>query len=104
MPTDWSPGVPTARDQQILQVLRARDGHLTLVRLLSGDLLDVWDIAWGYDAGDRWAHVTTNISPGVEGRSSDFFFTYEVAELVDPDVTAPLLSPSEEPPPDHPSG
>lgn len=52
--------------------------------LRDGRRLVVYDIAWGYDFGDQWAHVTTNASPGVEGASLDFFYTSEVVSVIDP--------------------
>jgi hypothetical protein len=45
----------------------------------------VRNIAWGYDIGDEFAHVTTNVSPAVEGASIDFFFTSEVRAVIDED-------------------
>ena len=43
----------------------------------------VLNIAWGYDAGDSYAHITTNISPSVPGLETDFFFTAEVIAVLD---------------------
>ena len=44
----------------------------------------MYDIAWGYDIGDQYAHVTSNVSPGVEGRQIDFFFTSDIERIIDP--------------------
>lgn len=67
-----------------MRIIRERDGTETLVVLQDGRRLIVRDIAWGYDAGENWAHVTTNISPGFEGAVVDFFSTKEIVQVVDP--------------------
>ena len=56
------------RDADLIQLLAARDGSVTHVELLTGVLLQVINIAWGYDEGDECAHVTTNISPAMDAR------------------------------------
>jgi len=33
--------------------------------------------------GDKLAHVTTNISPEQNGKETDYFFTTDVAKVVD---------------------
>jgi hypothetical protein len=78
------PKNPEPLDQDLIDLLRARDATLTIVRLASGESLSVWNIAWGYDFYDAHAHVTTNISPSIDGEAFDFFFTHEVLEVVDP--------------------
>jgi hypothetical protein len=40
--------------------------------LSGGETLSVFNIVWGYDLGDGFAHVTTNISPEIAGTSIDF--------------------------------
>jgi hypothetical protein len=74
---------PAPRDVELLRVLQERDAVETVVVLRDGRRLHVHDIAWGYDMGDEWAHVTSNISPGVEGASIDFFFTSDVVLMLD---------------------
>ncbi|MEV6412763.1 hypothetical protein [Kribbella sp. NPDC051718] len=37
----------------------------------------------GSGIGDEFAHVTTNISPSVDGMRADFFFTEDVVSVVD---------------------
>jgi len=74
---------PRPVDEQLIDLLRKRDGRLTTVVLNDGRQLQVLDIAWGYDWQDTHAHVTTNCSPGAPGMSLDFFFTHEVASVVD---------------------
>ena len=46
---------------------------MTTVRLRDGTDHLVHDIAWGYDDGDRYAHITTNVGPGGDGLPVDFF-------------------------------
>jgi hypothetical protein len=71
-------------DSAIIALFRARDGAATEVTLAGGRVLTVVNIAWGYDAGDTHAHVTTNISPEVRGAIIDFFFTSEIVRVTDP--------------------
>lgn len=92
--TDTRPE-PAPWDLQVLAVLRSRDGTETFVDLSDGSRLSVLDIAWGYDLGDEYAHVTTNCSPGAAGWALEFFYTSQVISLVDPRTLTPLL--------DHPS-
>jgi hypothetical protein len=56
---------------------------LTTVRLRDGSQHLVRDIAWGYDLGDEYAHITTNVSPGGEGLPIDFFYSDAILFLVD---------------------
>ena len=70
-------------DAKIIQTLRERDGKWTTIELKSGGNCRAVNIAWGYDIGDEWAHVTTNISPDQEGASIDCFYTSDVLRLVD---------------------
>lgn len=80
------------RDESILQVLLAREGSPSSVILNGGTELIVVNIVYGYDLGDAYAHVTTNICPEVHGHSVDVFSTESVAAIVDP-VTQELLTP-----------
>jgi hypothetical protein len=75
---------PAPRDEDILAVLQRRDGVPTTVMLADGGEVLVFNIAWGYDIGDAYAHVTTNFSPRVEGTRIDFFYTSAVTRMVDP--------------------
>jgi hypothetical protein len=84
--TSHRPGEPDPADLRVLAVLQARDGVLTEVALSDGQVLPVWDIAWGYDAGDSWAHVSTNISPGPPGSPFDVFSTSEVLTVRAPET------------------
>ncbi|WP_305785544.1 hypothetical protein [Symbioplanes lichenis] len=78
----------------LVKLLHDRDGVETVVLLQDGRRLVVYDIAWGYDLGDQWAHVTTNISPGREGAAVDVFRTSEVVSVIDPDTGRTVYSPS----------
>jgi hypothetical protein len=75
---------PRALDEDLVTLLQERDGVRTVVVLRDGRRFVVYDIAWGYDLGDQWAHVTTNISPGREGAAVDFFWTSDVVSVIDP--------------------
>ena len=71
-------------DARIVELLVSRDGLPTLVSLENGAAITVYNIAWGYDIGDEYAHVTTNVSPEVEGTSIHLFFTNEIRSMSDP--------------------
>ncbi len=75
--------MPHPIDAKIIQTLRERGGKWTTIELKSGESCRAFNIAWGYDFGDEWAHVTTNISPDQEGTSIDYFYTSDVLRLVD---------------------
>jgi hypothetical protein len=79
-------GRPPSQDEALLQVLETRADRESIVVLRDGRRLAVYDIAWGYDLGDSWAHVTTNVSPGSQEAPVDFFFTSEVALVIDPET------------------
>lgn len=81
---------PEPTDSELIELLVRRDGQPTTVELQDGRRLLVRNIAWGYDAGDAHAHVTTNISPSVDGQSTDFFLTSEVVGVLD-ESGRPLL-------------
>jgi hypothetical protein len=77
--------VPIERkDEAVIELLRARDGVATDARLRDGRVCIVFNIAWGYDIGDDFAHVSTNVSPRSEGNDFDFFFTSETDAITDP--------------------
>jgi hypothetical protein len=76
---------PPAADGRLIDLLRRRDGQRTLVELQDGRHLRVTNIAWGYDMGDEYAHVTTNASPQIEGEPMELFSTKEVRRVLDPE-------------------
>jgi hypothetical protein len=77
------PGQPTEAARQIVGILQRRDNSESSVRLLDGRVYRVMNIAWGIDALDTAYHITTNISPDVDGYSIDVFRTDEVDFIVD---------------------
>jgi hypothetical protein len=79
-------------DDEVVDVLRSRDGIPTEVVLEDGQHLLVLNIAWGYDDREPAAHVTTNVSPSVEGYSVDFFLTTNVTRVLDPTDGTTLYS------------
>ena len=54
--------------------------------MADGQVLTVFNIAWGMDEGADYEHLTTNISPEVEGASVDFFLTSEVRNVTAPET------------------
>jgi len=80
------------RDTALINKLVERDGMPTVAVLEGGEEAVIFNIAWGYDLGDEFAHVITNISPEIEGASVDFFFTNEITALLDGESRVPLFS------------
>ena len=70
------------KDKDIIDTFQSRDGLETKVQLKNGRLISVWNIAWGYDIGDEFAHITTNISPNIDNATVDFFFTNEISKIL----------------------
>lgn len=73
------------KDKSVLALFKKRDGLATLVLLKDENTFIVLNIAYGYDLGDEFAHITTNISPSIEGESIGFFFTSSIAKIIDPE-------------------
>lgn len=70
-------------DKRIIEILKTRDTLETHVQLKSGKVAKLWSIAWGYDMGDDFAHITTNISPEQPEQDIDFFYTHEIVKIND---------------------
>jgi len=83
--------VKTQVDDELIALFRAHDGKHLDVRLREGSTSPVFNIAWGYDMGDSYAHVTTNISPEIDEQPIDFFFTYAVVAVSDPSTGSELF-------------
>ena len=66
-------------DQKVIDILSIDGRYEVLLR--NSALLDVRNIAWGQDFGERGFHITTNISPYDPGLSSDFFSTRDVVGI-----------------------
>jgi hypothetical protein len=81
---DEGPEQPAPADSALIDLLRMRDGTVTAVHLATGDAFTVWNVAWGYDIGDAWAHVTSSVSPLVDGFAIDLFDTADVVRISDP--------------------
>ena len=78
--------------EQINEILNSRDGLLTEVRLVTGKILRVHNIAAGRDIGEDFHHFTTNISPQPSDTSSiDFFHADQVASIVAIESGEPLF-------------
>ena len=80
------------RDVALINKLIERDGIATVAVFEGGEEAVIFNIAWGYDLGDEFAHITTNISPVIEGASVDSFFTCELTALLDDETRTPLFS------------
>lgn len=72
------------KDKEVLKVLRARDGVGTQITLWDGRKVSVWNIAEGYDIGEAYSNLTTNISPSIEGATIDLINTSKIAQVSDP--------------------
>jgi hypothetical protein len=55
--------ITPAQGEEALQILKERCGKWTLVQLVDGQVLRVFDIAWGRDIAADYRHLTTNVSP-----------------------------------------
>lgn len=85
----WHPDeMPLPADESLIRLMNRRGGLATLVRLRDGRTIRVFNIAWGYDYGDRYAHVSANVSPSIDTEEFDFFFSFEIAAITDPDSGA----------------
>lgn len=69
------------KDKHIIEIFLTTDQIEKIVHLDNNSLLIVWNIAWGYDVGDEYAHITTNISPEITNCGIDFFYTNEIQKI-----------------------
>jgi len=69
------------KDSHIIEIFKLLDAQEAIVTLCDGRVLKVWNIVWGYDESDDFAHITTNISPTKEGTSIDSFYTNEIKTI-----------------------
>jgi len=67
----------------IVKILEKRCGTPTTIYLDDGQVILVNDIVWGYDMGDEFAHITTNISPPQDEVEIHFFYVNEVVKFED---------------------
>ena len=81
------------RDKEIIQLLRARHGIETELILRNGEKKKTWNIAEGYDLGEAYANLTTNISPSIDGATIDLIKTSDIIEIIDPLTKEILLTP-----------
>jgi hypothetical protein len=84
--------VTPEEDKKIIELLESRDTLETHVQLHSGKIAKLWNIAWGYDIGDDFAHITTNISPSQPGQEIDFFYTHEIVSINDGESGVCIIS------------
>jgi hypothetical protein len=71
------------KDNILIEIFKNHNGHELKVQLRNGEIKSVWNIAWGYDIGDEYAHITSNISPEVIGSTIDFFYSHEITRIIE---------------------
>lgn len=71
------------KDQHIIDTFKTTDQIEKVVYLDNNSNLTVWNIAWGYDIGDEFAHVTANINPEIKSSDIDYFYTNEILKIED---------------------
>lgn len=71
------------KDQHIIEIFKEADQKEKVIYLGNNRVLTVWNITWGYDIGDEFAHITTNISPEIKNADIDFFYTNEIQKIED---------------------
>lgn len=71
------------KDKHIIEIFKTTDQIEKVVYLDNNLVLTVWNIAWGYDHGDEFAHITTNISPEITNCDIDYFCTNEIHKIED---------------------
>ncbi len=71
------------KDNQVIKLFQEYDGRLLIVWLKDGPVYSVFNIACGYDMGDEFAHITSNISPEIEKIPAHFFYTSSILEIID---------------------
>lgn len=71
------------KGEEALNILKNRQGKLSLVTLANNKIARVMNIAWGKDMGAEYSHVTTNISPSIDEMVSDFFLISDVKNIQD---------------------
>ena len=71
------------KDEHIIKIFKTTDQIEKMVFLDNNSVLTVWNIAWGYDIGDEFAHITTNISPEIKNSDIDYFYTNEIQKIED---------------------
>jgi hypothetical protein len=72
-------------DKPIIECFRSLDNRKSIVKLEDGKSFVVWNIVYGYDMGEDFAYITTNINPTIAGTSIDGFCTNEIAEIINPE-------------------
>ena len=69
------------KDQKIIDFFKKQNGVETKVELKNGTIISIWNIVWGYDIGDEYAHITSNISPTIDNSTIDFFYTSDIKNI-----------------------
>ena len=69
------------KDKDIIKIFNSHDGIPLEVTVKSMKKHIVLNIAWGYDDGDEYSHISTNISPSIDGYDFDFFYSNEILKI-----------------------
>ena len=84
--------MPKPDTDRVLDALRYKDGEACDVTLENGDVVRVFNIAWGFDMDNPVAHITTNISPSPpDTHTVDYFEADEVVKIVHVETMAVLF-------------
>jgi hypothetical protein len=86
------PWQPPPSDTALINLLNSRRDVATLVHLHDKRVLEIFDIAWGYDPGEAIAHLTTNCSPPRPDRPIDVIRSDEILKVVDPVIESVLMA------------
>ncbi len=74
------------KDYEIIKLFKAFDQKPLEVVLDNNRSHTVFNIAWGYDIGDEFAHITTNISPAPQNQHTiDFFYSNDIEKIKNPE-------------------
>ncbi|MBN9466714.1 hypothetical protein [Brevundimonas sp.] len=87
-PGDIVPG----RGFELVNLLKARQGQLTLLELENGATFRAFNSAYGRDMGDEWEHTILNCSPTIDGEEIMLVRTSDVLRAIDPMTSAILYT------------
>jgi len=83
-------GIIPGRGFELVSLLKARQGQLTLLELQNGATLHAFNSVYGRDMGDEWEHTTLNCSPTIDGEEIMLVWTSDVLRAIDPETSATL--------------
>ncbi|WP_428156363.1 hypothetical protein [Brevundimonas sp.] len=90
---DQGPGdIVPGRGFELVGLLKARQGQLTLLEMENGAIIRAFNSAYGRDMGAEWEHTTLNCSPEIEGEEIMFVWTSDVLRAIDPETSTILYT------------